>query len=192
VGSEREILQIGPNFLSGRTRIGRSRLSPGIFSHLDQAGWRLAIRDLHAYAVQGATQKQLYGIAFRVVEAAERDAINYKIQELLGVKDFAANSQLFCPPEGHLHIVDSEHVAHVCNRHSDLIAEQRRGSVAIVAEDFERIIEVVSPKNIGEFSMERGIARIIYSKEFELARMVVIEELRTRSVAFKTMYKPKK
>ncbi len=165
-----------------------------MLAHLeDSDSLARAIRDLHAYAVQRTSDKTKYAIVYRVVTEQDRDAVNHKLQNLFGVTRFAAASADYCPPVGHYHMIDSEHIAHVCNRHSDRDVEHKRGHLPVAASDFEMVPVAVSPKNIQEFQMSGDLPRIIYSMDTELARLIVVEEFsRKRGLIFKTAYKQKK
>lgn len=185
-----EIIAIGDNFRKGKPSIGRERLPAGFVAFLDDpAALTLAIKDLHIYATQKFPQKPKHGIVFRVVKAAERDGVNHKIKSILGISDFLENAELFCPPLAHWHFLDSEHIAHICNRHSSASSEQQLGNIPVNPKDFERIPEVINPKNIRSFQSTRDCPRIIYEMKFKLQTIVIVQELSKHGVFLKTMYK---
>lgn len=151
---------VGPNFDAGATRIGRRRLPAALVAILDdRRTLQLALRELHAYAIAGSPFGRR-GIVFRVNSAAEHQAILYKLQNLLGVENFGDNSSIYRVREGHWHLIDSEHIRHIYNRHGDAAAERGRGHLAIAIEDFDRLPDLIDARNICEFSVEGGMPRI--------------------------------
>ena len=187
------MVAIGANFLKGKSGIGRKRLPSGHVAFLDdQKSLCLAIRDLYAYAIQSCPVKPMQAVVFRVVGESEIHAINYKIQTLLGMDGFSANCRSFCPSAEQFHIIDSEHIAHAFNRHSDGGTERRHGHIPIGVRDFELIPEVVRPKYITEFSMRGNLPRIIYGREYGSEQLIVVQELRGNyGLTFKTVYRKK-
>lgn len=181
---------VGPNFDKGVTRIGRRRLPAGFVAILDDPQTlRLAIRELHAYAV-GGSRFGKRGIVFRVVSSEERQAILFKLQNLLGIENFTENSATYYIPEGFWHVIDCEHVRHVSNRHGDEEAERERGHLAIELEDIEHIPQLVDPRNICEFSVIDQMPRIKYRREYKGRTLVLVQEIRARvGVSLKTLYR---
>jgi len=148
--------------------------------------------DLYAYSTANRDDPEiLHGIVFRLVDERERDGINRKIHELLGTKGFAENSASFCPKPGLIHLIDNEHLLHAHNRHATSAVNDTR-QMPITLNDFLEIPELVNPRNIREFARSKHLARIVYSKELQSDMLVVVEEIRRRSVTFKTMYRAKK
>jgi len=174
--------------------IGRERLPSGYLAFLEDPDLcQLAIQDLHAYAVMTPKDRQLRGMVYRLVDAAERDRVNYRLQSVFGVPAFASKSELFCPAVGFGHVIDSEHIAHACNRHSDQATERGHGHIAIQCSDFQLIPEVTKAVHIVNFQMSGTSPRIIYSKSYERFELVVVEELRRRiGLVLKTIYKQKR
>jgi hypothetical protein len=189
-----KIIAIGDAFQSGKQRIGRDRLPANTVAFLDDPGSLcLAIRDLHAYAIQSAPVKPPHTIVFRVVESAERDAVNHRIKTELGIANFLQHSEMFCPRLGQWHLLDSEHFSHAHNRHSHGGEERRHGHLPIVVADFEQIPSLIDPRNIEEFSTRGDSPRIIYrAQRVNEIFIVVVELCRRRGMIFKTLYKQKK
>jgi hypothetical protein len=81
---------MGPNYLSGKTRIGRQRLPSGLVAILDDPKTlRGALLELYAYAMDVRTpDRPRRGIVYRVVPDEERLGIRYKLQKLVGMKRF--------------------------------------------------------------------------------------------------------
>ena len=151
------------------------------------------MKDLYTYSTEKReiVSQPMLAIAFRVVNQNERDGINRRIQDLIGIRQFAENSALFCPPPGLPHTIDSEHVAHAYNRHADQAPGDDNKQRSIRFTDFLDIPDVVDPRNIKELAVTRGSPRIIYSKKIESDFLVVVEEIRRRAIVFKTMYRSK-
>jgi hypothetical protein len=184
---------VGPNFDKGVRRIGRRRLPAGFVAILDDPETlRLAIRELHEYAVSG-TKVGKRGIVFRVVTSQERQAILFKLQNLLGIENFTKSSATFHISEGHWHAIDSEHVTHVINRHGDLEAEQNRhGHLPITIEDFQLLPQLVDPRNIVQFFPEERFPRMKYRREVSDRTLILIQEIRVKDgIVMKTLYREK-
>lgn len=183
---------VGPNFDAGVIRIGRRRLPTGVVAILDdRRTLQLAIREMHAYAIAGSRFGRR-GVVFRVISAAEHQAIMYKLQNLLGMEDFGDNSSIYRVREGHWHLIDSEHIRHIYNRHGDAAGEWARGHLAITIDDFDRLPDLIDARNICEFSVEDGMPRIKCRREFTDRTLVLVQEIRTREgVIVKTMYREK-
>jgi hypothetical protein len=182
---------VGPNFDKGVTRIGRRRLPAGFVALLDDPeALRLAIRELHGYAISGAKFGKR-GIIFRLITSQERQAILFKLQNLLGIDEFTRNSATFHIREGHWHAIDSEHLIHVCNRHIDPELE-RHGHPALVIEDTETIPKLIDPRNIYEFASDDALPRIKYRREVADRVYILVEEIRAKSgIVLKTFYREK-
>jgi hypothetical protein len=184
-----DIIPIGENFRKGKDRIGRYRLPQGSIAFLDNHPLLcLAMRDLHAYAMQPIQVKPRHTIIFRVVDAIERDRIIKKTHEILGIgSDIAAN---FIPRIRQYHLIDSEHVAHICNRHGDPHVERTRGHAHISVSDFDLMPGVVDPRNIQNFEMNGESRRIVYERQYGNEKIVVVQELlENRGMSVKTMYR---
>jgi hypothetical protein len=168
---------MGPSFHLGVTRIGRERLPANHVAILDDPALLLAaLRELHAYALtpaEGGTRKICHSIVFRVADAREVERFNYKLQQLLGVADFMDNAAVYAVRAGHWHVVDSEQMTHVCNRHSDATREAQRGHFPVTVMDFERIPDVVAVHNIAEFERTKGMPRIVYRKRYGDGQLTV-------------------
>lgn len=189
------MIDVGPNFSEGQRRIGRERLRYGLVAILgDPELFAAAMAELHGYAMAGAaSDKPRRGIVFRQVTPGERQAIHYKLQELLGVGDFAANAEVFDVASARWHSIDDDHIAHVMNRHGRAGEERLRGQVEVTLDDLIEIPAVLDPRNITEFSVVGGMPRIVYRRAFAAHDLVVVEEIRSRDgLAVKTLYKPKK
>jgi hypothetical protein len=189
-----EIIAIGSNFHKGDRFIGRKRLQANSVAFLgSHDALVLAIRDLHAYAIQQSRNKPNHSIVFRVVSEIERNAINTRIKNDLGITKFLENSERYCPPLGHWHLIDSESIAHAHHRHGDGGEENREGHVPLSGEDFEQIPTLVNARNIREFATKGDSARIIYRTNHGSVEVSLVQELcRKRGMIFKTMYKQKK
>jgi len=172
--------------------IGRKRLPPGIVAVLDDPeGLRAAIRELHSYAKQNrGPGRPRRGIVFRVVEEWEYHAIRHKLADLFGPKYVSVNESLYSVPVGFLHFLDDSFVSHACNRHA--VAEGARHHLVLTPGDFERIPDVVNPRHIREFSMSKGMPRIVYEREYDGMSLVVVEEVQSKAgLTVKTAYRKK-
>ena len=179
-------------FPSGITKLGRRRLPEGLVAILDdRVALGAAIVQLHEYANQDRTPgRPRRGIIYRVVEAWESQATRHKLYELCGNKKAPAHEAVFTFPCGHYHLIDDCGVSHACNRHA--IAEAAHPHLVLTVEDFVRIPEIVDPRHIVEFSITRGVPRIIYEREYDGRVLVVVEELQARAgLVVKTAYRRK-
>jgi len=102
-------------------------------------------------------------------------------------------SSEFCPAIGHLHILDSEHVSHLCNRHADIDSKSPKRRYPISLAEIEMIPQIVLPKNIAEFSKKGRSPRIIYRREVTGGTLVAVEEVRhgRGHAVLKTLYRQK-
>ena len=93
---------------------------------------------------------------------------------------------------------ESSAVGHNQKQHGDTTVEGRVGQIAITAEDYTRIPEILesydSVRKSPNRSRSTGNEVIIYEKEFEDGYVYYLEEKRDKrkSLSFQTMYKKKK
>jgi hypothetical protein len=185
---------MGPNFYLGVTSLGRNRLPPNCVAILDDpALLAAALAELHAYAVTPSVglAKTRYSIIFRIVDDRELNGFHHKLRTLLDPVRFMDNAALYGVAAGQWHMIDSDHLTHVCNRHTEENREKQRGHVAVTAPDFQRIPDVIATGNITEFAQTQGRPRIIYRKRYPDGELTVIQEIRSKGMTFKTMYKKK-
>jgi hypothetical protein len=185
---------MGPNFQSGATRIGRRRLPRRYAAILDDHDVLLgALDELHQYALAApeGVPREKHAIIFRVVDTSEVNRFNFKLQELLGAANLMDSAAIYSVRVGHWHVVDSEHVAHAYMRHSDAEREAKHGHLPITVFDLKRIPEVVLPRCIQELSVSKGTPRIVYRRRYGDGELSVVEEIRSRELAVKTVYKQK-
>lgn len=111
-------------------------------------------------------------------------------------KDFA--EQGIAVDETWVHSFESSAVGHNQKQHGDTTVEGRVGQIAITAEDYTRIPEILesydSVRKSPNRSRSTGNEVIIYEKEFEDGYVYYLEEKRDKrkSLSFQTMYKKKK
>jgi hypothetical protein len=182
----------GPKFNAAMNAIGRRRLAPGLVAILDNAeSLRTAIRELYAYGSGNKVpERPRRGIVFRIVEEWECQAIRHKLIDFFGPRHVAANEGLFSVPVGHLHFFDDSFVSHACNRHA--IVEGPHNHLLLTVDDFEKIPEVVDPRHIREFSITKGMPRIVYERVYGVTALVVVQEIQSKAgLAVKTAYKKK-
>lgn len=186
---------IGPNFQKGQTRIGRERLPDGFVALVrDQATLRLAIAELHDHVSAGnpSPYPKGFGIIFRIASSGECEGVRQQVHRVFGPSAFLEHVEIFGVTPGQWHLLDNEHIAHSCNRHSDAQIEAKCGHVPIGVADFQRIPDVVNPLNIVEFRKKGDSPRIAYARQYDDGRLIVVEEIqRKRGLVFKTMYKQK-
>ncbi len=186
---------VGPNFESGKLQIGRERLSEGLVAILDdRARLTAALIELHAYALaERHSCRPRRGIVFRVVTEGERDAVNYRIQEQIGIATFAEAAAVFNVRIGDWHVIDHHHLVHICNRHADAKKEASRGQIPITQYDLGQIPMVVVARNIIDFRVVGEMPRIVYRMLDERGALVAIEEIRRKDgLILKTLYREKK
>jgi hypothetical protein len=184
---------MGPNFKKGVTRIGRERLPRGFVAILgDLHSLQAAISELYDYVIRGCPHRRA-GIVFRVVSPGERTAYVQRLQRVLGVDRYnALPASAWRDVERHWHLIDSDHIAHIVNRHTDPEAEEQLGHVAVTPQDLLRIPDVINPRNLTGLRVVRGMTRLAYSMEIPDGRLVAVEELRAKGcLALKTLYKQK-
>jgi hypothetical protein len=182
---------MGPHFERGAKKIGRERLPVGRVAILnDPQTFVAAMEELLAWATQ-PDPKQTLSIVYRVSGEGESQAYLYKLREIHGVENYGTNIQRFALPARRWHIIDSEHIAHVMNRHLDKNVVQKHGHLPITREDFFRIPEIMDPRNIVSFEHESArLPRIVYELRAERGIFVAVQELRARSgMIFKTLYR---
>jgi hypothetical protein len=180
------------NYRKGEVKIGRERLPVGCVAILNDADLaRLAIGELCTYAIDGRGKaQQRLSIVFRICEDVERQRLVYRMHQIHGVDWCNANGLPM--PCRRWHIVDSEHLLHICNRHSDALIEQRHGQLPITPEDISRILDIVQPSNVVEFVApgRGGCPRIVYEKVCDTGQITLVQEVQARTgFVVKTMYK---
>lgn len=137
----------------------------------------------------------------RIIDFAKNVKIRVERAVIGGItkrqaKDFADNG--IEVDETWVHSFESSAVAHNQKHHGNEKSETARGQIAISAEDYARIPEILeeydkvskSPNNTHRSRNEV----IIYEKEFEDGYIYYLEEKRDnrKSLAFQTMYKKRK
>lgn len=179
---------MGPNFNAGATRLGRDRLPPGIVAILDQPETlRLAFGEMYDFVADGnLLSSGRAGVIFRTVSDGERDALNVSVQKVCGDVNAACGNTA-----GFRHLLDVNHIRHICNSHGNAEAERARGQIAVAKEDFYRIPEVVLPYNLVQCILAADSPRLVYSRECEGASLVVVEEIRRarKELVVITLYK---
>jgi len=132
------------------------------------------------------------GIVFREVSGRERVTLNYALERHVGVTNFAEAASTFSIRVGQWHLIDHHHLAHICSRHADPKTEGLLGQIPITRDDLCRIPEVIDPRNVFEFRVVGGMARIGYRREDNRGILVAIEEIRRKDrLALKTLYREK-
>jgi hypothetical protein len=182
--------RMGPYFNAAATTISRKRLPAGLVAILgDPATLSAAIGELHAYAnTNRANDRLRRGIVFRVVEEWERAAIVQKLWNYFGPSRAAEHERGYSVAVGHMHLIDDSAMSHACNRHGSSEGEHHHLLLSI--SDFKKIPEVVDPRYIVEFSVAKGMPRIIYRKTYDGFILVVVEELQEKTgLLIKTAYK---
>jgi hypothetical protein len=193
VQTRKQFALIGSSFLKGKLIVGRHTLPNGHVAFLDDRdGARAAIRDLHTYSTSNPDPDLIYAVIFRVVSEQEIKGINFKIQDIYGVDRFSEKSEVYCPKAGFWHIIDNRHIIHAHNEHSDVQSEKGHGHVPITIEDFINIPDLIHPRHIDEFNIENGRPRIVYRVRGADEDIVIVQEVRKKSMAFKTIWKQKK
>lgn|GEM_PF-6047701 len=150
-----------------------------------------AIGELHAYATTNRESDRLRrGIVFRVVEEWEPHAIRQKLWSYFGPKSAPSQVNKFAVNVGHMHIIDDSGVSHTQSRHGPREAADH--DLAVTLAEFKKIPEVVNPRYIVEFSIAKGMPRIVYRKFFDGFSLVVVEELQYKAgLLVKTAYRQK-
>jgi hypothetical protein len=182
---------MGPHFEKGAKKIGRERLPIGRVAILnDPQTLVAAISELLAWATK-PDPKQTLSAVYRVSSEGECQAYMYKLREIHGVENYITNIQRFALPARRWHIIDSEHIAHAMNRHSDQRVERKHGHLPITREDVFRIPEITDPRNIVSFEQDGArLPRIVYELRDEAGVLVAVQELRAKSgLIFKTLYR---
>lgn len=179
---------MGKNFETGSTRIGRNRLPAGLIA-VPGGGTALrqAVDELLDYATRNREpNRPRRGILFRVVEPWEQQAIMHRLCDFFGDR-VGEHDRAFSVPIGHWHLMDDSAVSHACNRHA--FTETPHHRLALGREDFHRIPEVVNPRNIREFAMTGRRPRIIYERQSDRFALVVVQEIQTKTIVVKTVYR---
>jgi hypothetical protein len=184
---------MGSYFNTAATMIGRKRLPPGLVAILDdQMALGAAIGELHEYAIANREpDRPRRGIVFRVVQVWECEAIVQKLWNYFGLKDAAANADLFSLALGHMHVIDDSAMSHASNRHG--AKHGKLDHLSLTVTDFMKIPDVVNPRHIVEFSVAKGTPRIVYRKAYDRHVLTVVQELQMKAgmIAIKTAYKHK-
>jgi hypothetical protein len=183
---------MGPYFDNAATTIARKRLPPGLVAILDDPGaLRATIGELHTYAVSNrAPDRARRGIVFRVIEEWERRALMEKLWNYFGPKTAPGQERKFNVAIGHMHIIDDSAMSHAYNRHGSREGEPHDLLLGLL--DFMQIPEVVDPRHLVEFSVAKGMPRIVYRKHYDLFSLVVVQELQQKAgLVIKTVYKRK-
>jgi hypothetical protein len=183
---------VGPNFDRGARKIGRRRLPQGSVAITDDPPLlRAAISELRTRTADLAGRPvEPCGIIFRIVTVDEAQAIRHRIINLHGVDWANRHGHVFIPPAEHWHILGLDALIHAHNRHSDEETERQHGHLPLVAEDYHRIPEIVTPHWITSFVEKNGMPRVIYERTYAEARLIVVEELRMhQGLVMKTLYK---
>lgn len=159
----------------------------------DPEAVRGAIRELHAYGSEvRARDRPRRGIVYRVVSDAESLAIRYKHQNLVGMKRFVLEERIYGIPAGSWHFIDDRAFSHAHTRHGTTEMEVPAGHLALTVADVCRLPEVVHSRNIVEFCIVKGKARIVYELAFNDGMLRIVEEIQAKGgLAFKTCYKIK-
>jgi phage-Barnase-EndoU-ColicinE5/D-RelE like nuclease3 len=185
-------ISMGPHFNAAPTTIARKRLPAGLVAILNNPGVLCAaIAELHAYAnTNRMNDRPRRGIVFRVIEEWERRSIVHKLWNFFGTKNAPENEHKFNVPIGHMHTIDDSAVSHACNRHG--LMEGKNQHLVLTVLDFQRIPEVVNPRYISEFSVAKGMPRMVYRKQYDGFTLVVVQELQQQTgLLIKTVYKQK-
>jgi hypothetical protein len=183
---------MGPHFNAATTMIERKRLPPGLAAVLNDPGvLRAAIGELHSYAsTNQAEGRPRRGIVFRVVKDWERQAIRQKLWSYFGPKDAPAREAFFDVLTGHMHIIDDSAVSHAHARHG--ARSEGNELLVLTILDFMKIPEVVDLRYLVEFSVAKGMPRLVYQKSYDRCTLVVVEELhKNAGLLIKTAYKKK-
>jgi hypothetical protein len=185
--------RVGPNFAGCPRSIGRIRLPAGVVAAIDNSAmFQLALQELHHYAIANkSTNKARFGMVFRTVSDTERQNIIYKLQNLLGIENFTANSSTFHIPLGQLHVIDDCMIAHTWNRHANRAMEARQGQLPVSFDDLVKLPLVVHPRNIVNFIVEGGMPRIVYNRDDDEGTLVAVEEIGRKGIYAKTLYRKK-
>jgi hypothetical protein len=184
--------RMGPHFNAAATTIARQRLPPGLVAILDNPGaLRATIGELHAYANANRTHdRPRRGIVFRIIEEWERRALMEKLWNYFGARTAPTQEKTFNVVIGHMHIIDDSAVSHACNRHGVADGEDHGLSLSVL--DFMKIPETVDPRHVVEFSIAKGMPRLVYRKHYDQHSLVVVQELQQKTgLVIKTVYKRK-
>lgn len=148
-----------------------------------------------------ATREEQRGAIARIIDFAKRVKNRVERAVIGGItkrqaRDFA--EQGIEVDETWVHSFESSAVSHNQKHHGSQGAEDARGQVAITADDYSRIPDILDGYDRVSKSANRTKGTenevIIYEKEFEDGYVYYLEEKRDsrKSLAFHTMYKKKK
>ena len=181
---------VGPHLQGGSNRIGRDRLPPGLVSYLgDASGLNGAIAAMHSFVQEGLhIPMGRCGVVFDVVAEKENESYCTVLRRITADVNFAIGNIA-----GYRHVLDLEHIKHICNRHADPVAEQRHGQIAIVVDDLYRIPAIVASRNLTECRLVSGVHKLAYKETFSDGELTVVQEVRTgrKELATVTLFKHK-
>ena len=178
----------------------RPEQAPPTVQRSEGNGGEIASARLYDRTIPATPEAQRSAIV-RIIDFAKR--IKNRVERaVIGritarqAKDFA--EQGIAVDETWVHSFESSAVGHNQKQHGDTTVEGRVGQIAITAEDYTRIPEILesydSVRKSPNRSRSTGNEVIIYEKEFEDGYVYYLEEKRDKrkSLSFQTMYKKKK
>lgn len=178
----------------------RPEQAPPTVQRSEGDGGEIASARLYDRTIPATPEAQRSAIV-RIIDFAKR--IKNRVERaVIGritarqAKDFA--EQGIAVDETWVHSFESSAVGHNQKQHGDTTVEGRVGQIAITAEDYTRIPEILesydSVRKSPNRSRSTGNEVIIYEKEFEDGYVYYLEEKRDKrkSLSFQTMYKKKK
>lgn len=178
----------------------RPEQAPPTVQRSEGDGGEMASARLYDRTIPATPEAQRSAIV-RIIDFAKR--IKNRVERaVIGritarqAKDFA--EQGIAVDETWVHSFESSAVGHNQKQHGDTTVEGRVGQIAITAEDYTRIPEILesydSVRKSPNRSRSTGNEVIIYEKEFEDGYVYYLEEKRDKrkSLSFQTMYKKKK
>jgi hypothetical protein len=127
-----------------------------------------------------------------LIQAANKPGHNHRIVKIgeptAWLIDAAQENAVYI--EGFDHIVDTSAIRHILDRHGNE-KEKARGGVQLTHEDIHSIPEIVSSPDQVAFgaSTKQGRPLIAYIKPFKSGSILLLEEVRSKTLALKTMRK---